>query len=119
MSKKIIILAVPVIALFIAAIIIINELNRPLSPAPVNLSEEAQRGKTLFLASATGCNNCHPGEGRKGTISVPALSASRMDDAILFKVIREGKGTMPGNTKLSDAEINQIVAYINALKAAV
>jgi mono/diheme cytochrome c family protein len=118
MNKKILLILIPVLALLIALGVILIEISRPLSPEPVNLSPAALEGKALFLGSGS-CNSCHPGEGRKATFNVPALSATRMDDATIAKVIREGVGTMPANKKMTDSAINQIVVYINALKAAV
>lgn len=85
------------------------------TPAPTTLSAEAQAGKTLYLTVS--CQTCHPAEGRKGGIG-PRLSTTGLGDQNIKNIIRRGKGGMPANTWLSDAEIDSIIGYIRALKPA-
>jgi mono/diheme cytochrome c family protein len=104
-----------VIIAAIVAMLIITGGDISETPAPTTLSAEAQVGKALYLTAA--CQTCHPAEGRKAGIG-PRLSTTGLGDQTIKNIIRRGKGGMPANTWLSDAEIDSIIGYIRALKPA-
>lgn len=62
------------------------------------------------------CKACHGADG-KGNAAMKVAPFAGKSDAEMTKVIKEGKGKMPGYTgKLSDAEIGEVVKYIKTLK---
>lgn len=72
----------------------------------------ARRGESLFREN---CNVCHP-FGGKGV--GPALERSLARESAVQQ-IRDGFGLMPGFTadKLSDAEVDAVLAYVDVLVA--
>jgi mono/diheme cytochrome c family protein len=79
--------------------------------APDNAPFNAQQ---LF---ATTCGWCHSGGGREAGKG-PQLMDSKRDDDFLRNRIKNGKpGAMPAfGTTFSDAQIDDIIKYIRALK---
>jgi mono/diheme cytochrome c family protein len=82
---------------------------------------DAAKGKTLFSR----CSICHgaTGDGNEAIakaygVKMPELGSKEvqsLDDAALKKVIVEGKGKMQP-VKVSDAEMDDIVAFVRTLK---
>ena len=96
----------------------------PLLAAPLMIASgkgDATKGKALFGR----CAMCHgnSGEGNAAigkalNVAMPDLSSQvvqSLDDAALKKVIVEGKGKMQA-VKLSDAEAEDVIAFIRSLK---
>lgn len=69
---------------------------------------------------AAKCKMCHGAQGEgKGAKLGPALKNTKLSDAELQKVIADGKaGTVmkPFKDKLSEAELEELVAYVKTLK---
>lgn len=83
-------------------------------PTPGPRGEEAvAAGKALF--SDKGCAFCHGADGG-GTAQIPAI-VYRSRDAVV-KQVRGGGWHMPayGTDKVSDAELDKIVAFLETLK---
>ncbi len=82
------------------------------TPTPVPLSAAALRGKDVYGKQ---CQACHP-DGGKGV--GPALIG--LDRQIFTQITRSGKGAMPafGQTKLSDDQLSDMVAYVDSLSQA-
>ncbi len=95
--------------------VVVFVVTTKVTPEPANLSPEATQGKSLFL---TTCNHCHLEGGRESLLGFRALSASRLDEAAMIRIIRQGKGSMPSNQKLSDSEVNLLVTYLKAIRVA-
>jgi mono/diheme cytochrome c family protein len=84
-------------------------------------SREAARstnltGEQLFIRT---CNTCHPG-GRAGMgPSLESINTEVPDDKALKKIIRSGKGLMPGQPKevINDQELDALVRYVRALNS--
>jgi mono/diheme cytochrome c family protein len=110
-----VIMGVLVIIAAIIVMLIITGGDITETPAPTTLSAEAQAGKALYLTA--NCQTCHPADGRKAGIG-PRVSTTGLGDQTLKNIIRRGKGGMPGNNTLTDAEIDKIIVYIRALKPA-
>ncbi|HTY64721.1 MAG TPA: cytochrome c [Acidobacteriota bacterium] len=82
---------------------------------------DAAKGKTLFSR----CSICHgaAGEGNQAIgkaygVTMPVLGSKEiqaLDDAALKKIVAEGKGKMQP-VKLSDAEMDDIIAFVRTLK---
>jgi mono/diheme cytochrome c family protein len=82
---------------------------------------DAAKGKTLFSR----CSICHgaTGDGNEAIgkaygVKMPVLGSievQSLDDAALKKIIIEGKGKMQP-VRLSDAEIDDIIAFVRSLK---
>jgi cytochrome c2 len=82
---------------------------------------DASKGKTVFSR----CAVCHrsSGEGNEAIAKalgaqMPALSSKEvqsLDDAVLKKVVIEGKGKMKP-VSLSDAEVADVIAFLRTLK---
>ena len=105
--------AVAFLILIIVAMVVITGGDVSETPAPASLSQTAAEGKTLFLSN--NCVNCHPTEGRAGGTG-PRLSTTGLSDDSIRNTVRRGKGGMPSNNRLSDGEVNNIIAYIRAIK---
>ena len=104
---------VVLLLLVIGALLLITSGGAAETPPPATLSQEAEQGKALFLSN--NCNNCHPSEGRAGGTG-PRLSTTGKSDEEIINIIRRGRGSMPANSRLSNDEINKIIAYIRAIK---
>jgi mono/diheme cytochrome c family protein len=82
---------------------------------------DVEKGKALFSR----CSTCHgdSGDGNEAIakvygVKIPVLGSKEvqsLDDAALKKIISEGKGKMQP-VKLSDAESNDIIAFVRSLK---
>ena len=82
---------------------------------------DVEKGKTLFSR----CSICHgaSGDGNEAIakaygVKMPVLGSKEvqsLDDAALKKIISEGKGKMQP-VKLSDAESDDIIAFVRSLK---
>lgn len=82
---------------------------------------DVEKGKTLFSR----CSICHgaSGDGNEAIakaygVEMPVLGSKEvqsLDDAALKKIIVEGKGKMQP-VKLSDAEGDDIIAFVRSLK---
>lgn len=72
----------------------------------------APPGQAVF---ARYCNVCHPGGGRG---SGPSLRAIPLTGDQIRTYVRQGKERMPafGPNLISDAQLTQLVEYIQALK---
>ena len=66
------------------------------------------------------CSRCHGGDGRSNTkegrrteaADLTDESVQNMDSAKMGRIIRNGKGDMPGNKKLSAAQVAAIVRHV-------
>jgi mono/diheme cytochrome c family protein len=77
-----------------------------------NMSPEAQSGQKHFMMT---CNKCHPlGEGGLA----PAINDKPFPDFLKRFQVRHGLGVMPAFDKreLTDQQLNEILAYIRALR---
>jgi mono/diheme cytochrome c family protein len=85
--------------------------QQPAAPAPDNGQLDVPQ---LF---ATTCGWCHS-EGGRAAGKGPQLMDSKRDDDFMHNRIKNGKeGAMPGfGAMFSDAQIDEIVKYIRALK---
>lgn len=105
------------LALIFALAIGVAACQRPPNAAPIDDPRGGKEGKRLF---AVNCANCHGEKGDRLPVA-PLASKEFLDsrgDATLLAMISEGKGTMPGFSKvrggpLADTEINALVAYIS------
>ena len=83
----------------------------PFGP-PLQLTERQKQGQVLFMRE---CNGCHPGgAGGLG----PGIANKPLPGFAMRTQIRAGVGAMPAFTDkmLSDAEVDAIVDYLNALQ---
>ena len=111
----------PVLALF--AVLLIPQATR--TEAEVSsLSQTSADPKTIFEAK---CAECHGKDGRARTFRSKHFVHARdltdaswqgnVTDERLFNSIRNGKGKMPAfGKKLSDNQIDALVAYVRQLK---
>ncbi|MBI3990248.1 MAG: cytochrome c [candidate division NC10 bacterium] len=84
---------------------------------PVDLKDPAviQEGAALYSGNCT--FYCHGKEGRVGR--GPKLRGREFDKDVLFNVLADGRGMMPGfKTRLNDEQIWKLVAYIFSLSDA-
>jgi mono/diheme cytochrome c family protein len=71
-------------------------------------------GEEIFIRT---CNTCHPG-GKQGLgPSLEKLNDEMPDDKEVKKIIRSGKGAMPGQPKqvINDKELDLLVGYLRRL----
>ena len=81
-------------------------------------STENKFGAELYEIS---CAGCHGSDARGAVIgpdlvSPDAPAASTLSDEQIFGAIRVGPGAMPGNPRLSDAQITSLVEYLRDLQ---
>jgi mono/diheme cytochrome c family protein len=83
---------------------------------------DVARGKTLFARYCTGCHG--PEGGGDGyrfargpdAANLSSPSIKKKSDAVLLKTIHEGKPNMPPwNTRLSEKESRDVLAYVRTL----
>jgi mono/diheme cytochrome c family protein len=88
--------------------------GEPRAPEVVPQTAAAARGEHLFQRF---CYQCHPG-GAAGL--GPALNNKPLPTIAIKTQIREGVGSMPafGEDWLSDAQVDDIAAYVRALRRA-
>ena len=85
-------------------------------------SGDVARGKTLFVKYCTGCHGPEGGgDGYRFARGPDAANLTspltkKKSDAVLLKTIHEGKPNMPPwNTRLSDKESRDVLAYVRTL----
>jgi cytochrome c oxidase cbb3-type subunit 3 len=86
----------------------------------------AQKGADASFLFEKHCDTCHGKDGRAKTFKAKFNHARNLTDAKwqtevsderLFNSISNGKGKMPAwGKKLSEAQINSLVAYVRSLK---
>ena len=82
-----------------------------------DISPQVSAGKKLFVQA---CASCHEVNSRKQLVG-PGLKGYYMEhnpapnDSSVREIITRGKGTMPGFSSLSDAELADLIAYLKTL----
>lgn len=79
---------------------------------PLKLGLDARRGEIAFFRQ---CSQCHPfGEAGLG----PALNNKPLPAALIRTQVRRGLGAMPAfdARELSDATLDDLIAYMKALR---
>ncbi len=87
------------------------------------LAADAAAGKTAYDKK---CKVCHgaDGAGNAGmakalNVTIPPLGGAdvqKMSDADLKKVVTQGKGKMKPVSGLSDADVDNVIAFVRSLK---
>ena len=79
---------------------------------PAALDQRAERGRAVFMAN---CHQCHPG-GEAGL--GPAINDKPFPEFLKKFQVRHGLGTMPSfsEQKISDEQLEDLMAYLNALR---
>jgi mono/diheme cytochrome c family protein len=72
-----------------------------------------KEGKAVFEAK---CYLCHGADGRMGFQGAKDLHVSVLEDDAIMEIIRHGKGRMPANNDLSDAEVQNLKDYVKYLR---
>ncbi len=75
---------------------------------------QTARGREAYM---THCNRCHPG----GTAGLgPAINDKPLPEFLIKTQIRAGLGAMPafGPERISDADVNAIIAYLKMIRSA-
>jgi mono/diheme cytochrome c family protein len=83
---------------------------------PVKAGEDAatlKQGQALYEKY---CVLCHGADGAAGFQGAKNLNASTMPDVEIVNIIQNGKGVMPPNTDLTDAEAQQVKDYVKYLR---
>jgi cytochrome c6 len=91
-----------------------------LQAATVVAAPQDQAGRSLFNSTCASCHGQHGIPTAVGkSLNAPELGSKAVQsrtDAELQQIIANGKGNMPPfNDRLSDAQINSLVAYIRTL----
>lgn len=95
----------------------------PRPAAYVPLSFESGENVAQASIYRANCARCHGNDGRSNTKEgrrteaddLTDESVKNMDPAKMSRIIRNGKGDMPGNKKLSAAQISALVRYVKGL----
>jgi len=75
---------------------------------------DAQRGMELYRER---CSACHEESGRGGAEGVNLVREHILDRAADFaKIVRQGRGRMPGYEETTDAEAGDLLAYLRSLR---
>jgi mono/diheme cytochrome c family protein len=111
LAWKITNLSAPTLAALLAMSTLPSRAQQPAAPAPENEQIDVAQ---LF---ATTCGWCHSAGGRAAGKG-PQLMDSKRDDEFIRNRIKNGKeGAMPAfGPSFSDAQIDDIIKYIRALK---
>ncbi|MEQ1644139.1 MAG: cytochrome c [Pyrinomonadaceae bacterium] len=95
----------------------------PRTAAYVPLSFESGENVAQASIYRANCARCHGNDGRSNTKEgrrteaddLTDESVKNMDSAKMSRIIRNGKGDMPGNKKLSASQIAGLVRYVKGL----
>lgn len=105
---------------FIASILLASVAQADAEPKAQ--SGDVARGQILFARYCTGCHGPEGGGGGYKFLSGPdpanlrSPSIKKKSDAVLLKTIHEGKPNMPPwNTRLSEKESRDVLAYVRTL----
>lgn len=98
-------------------------LAMPRSTERVEAAEVAGENVAQASVYRAHCARCHGNDGRSNTAEgrkteatdLTDPSVKGMDGAKMTRIIRNGKGEMPGNKKLSAAQITALVRYVRGL----
>ncbi len=104
----------------LAAMVILSSLgacasarrSEPLANSPLSLTPALARGEKVFQAH---CHQCHvQGEAALG----PALNNKPLPAFLLRTQVRHGLGAMPSfpESRISEEELDDLVAYVKALR---
>jgi cytochrome c6 len=85
--------------------------------SPENISKQtpSEQGASLYTMH---CAQCHGEDGKLGASGAKDLSKSRLSDAHITTIIKNGKGAMPSMKALleSDENINLVLSHIKGLR---
>ena len=71
-------------------------------------------GRKIFESN---CAKCHGSTGSKGKFGAKDLTISSLQEEAARRIILNGKNIMPAwSTRLTSAEIDQVISYIFALR---
>lgn len=84
------------------------------SAAPAAGDDPVAKGQMIYQAQ--NCQTCHGPDGKLGFQGAKPLGETAMSDDEIKARIREGKGVMPPNTKITDEEMNALLSFIRSLK---
>ena len=75
----------------------------------------AEQGASLFTMH---CAQCHGENGKLGASGAKDLSMSKLSDAQIIKLIKNGKGAMPSMKALleTDENINLVLSHVKGLR---
>jgi uncharacterized membrane protein len=103
----------PVVAA--AAVVAIAVAIKPSGESASATPGDVAAGKTVFATA--GCTGCHTlaDAGATGTVG-PNLDAVKPSDALVVERVTNGEGGMPSfRSKLSDAQIQDVAAYVSSV----
>lgn len=84
------------------------------------LTEDAKNAKAIQIGESLYnqrlCQSCHGEDGAAGYQKAKNLQVSVLSDAEIGNIIVNGKGLMPANEGLSDAEVGYLTAYVKSLR---
>jgi mono/diheme cytochrome c family protein len=104
-------LAMPAASLAVSLTLAVPALTQSAAPAPEG---EKFNVEQLF---ATTCGWCHSDGGREAGKGPQLMNTARDDDYIRTRIKNGKEGAMPAfGTTFSDAQIDEIIKYIRALK---
>lgn len=75
--------------------------------------EKVKAGQPLYEKY---CVLCHGSDGAAGLQGAKNLSVSVLSDADILSIIKNGKGVMPPNPDLTDAEVEQVKEYVKYIR---
>lgn len=80
-------------------------------------STPVEQGDYLYHnVTPAACVACHGEDGKGGIAGAKDMTTSKLSDAEMADMIRNGKNAMPKYKKLTDDQINSLVAYIRTMK---
>jgi mono/diheme cytochrome c family protein len=88
--------------------------GEPLGVVPLLDTPQERRGQQVFMRHCTQCHN-----GGAGSLG-PALNNKPLPNLLIRLQVRRGLGAMPAfpADKISDAQLDDLVAYLRALRHA-
>lgn len=85
------------------------------TPEHFSKQTPSEQGASLYTMH---CAQCHGEDGKLGASGAKDLSKSRLSDAQITTIIRNGKGAMPSMKALleSDENINLVLSHVKGLR---
>ena len=113
-------LQISFVALFAVVALLVLSYSRTVDAAETSIPVMAENN--FAGPYGTYCSRCHGGDGRSNTAKGRQLEADDLTDSSvqnmsaekMTRIIRNGKGDMPGFRKLSAAQINQIIRTVKS-----
>jgi mono/diheme cytochrome c family protein len=109
------------VLVIVIALIVFSCGSESSKPAPVpaatsNATETSPPSEGAILFGSR-CSSCHGGDGTAGIAGAANLQTSRLDSAVVFQTISNGRNSMPAFAdQLSEKERKELTHFVRTLR---